>query len=69
MRWTNPGTKQAGTVCMDNIRAAVAEAKRSVVGATAAAFMAMERPSPISIIPPRGGNAIMDFLLLFLFWQ
>jgi len=45
---------------MGNIPAAVAEAKRSVAGATGA-IAATERPSPVSIIAPAGANPITEF--------
>ena len=44
---------------MGNVSAAVAKGARRATGATAAMFVAMEHPSPVSIIPPRGGNAIV----------
>ena len=47
---------------MGNVSAAVAEGARRATGATAAMFVAMEHPSPVSIIPPRGGNAILEII-------
>ena len=45
---------------MGNVPAAVATGARTATEATAATFVAMEHPSPVSIIPPRGGNAIVE---------